>query len=101
MLERRRKPFGFERERFFRKGRRRVRRALEIDIGGLSYTFPFLADIQQVTLNNQKSRDKTLFFLLQDVTTDGLLSCYKDRPTCLANDMPAEVGTVRDLLAEN
>ena len=54
MLERRRKPFGFERERFFRKGRRRVRRALEIDIGGLSYTFPFLADIQQVTLNNQK-----------------------------------------------
>ena len=26
-----------------------------------------------------------------DLAADGLLSCYKDRPSCLADDLPAEV----------
>ena len=48
-------------------------------------------------LKKQEQQKQVVF---QDVTTDGLLSCYKDRPTCLANDMPAEVGIARDLSRE-
>ena len=29
-----------------------------------------------------------------DFAADGLLSCYKDRPSCLENDLPAEVNII-------
>ena len=29
-----------------------------------------------------------------DLAADGLLSCYKDRPSCLADDLPAEVNII-------
>ena len=46
----RRKIFGGERIYAGKKAgrRRRVRRGLEIDLGGLGYTFPFLNDMLQV-----------------------------------------------------
>ena len=48
----RREIFGVERGKIFgTKGggrRRRVRRGLEIDLAGLSYTFPFLDEMQEV-----------------------------------------------------
>ena len=49
----RRERFGVERGKnkmFGTKGgrRRRVRRGLEIDLGGLGYTFPFLDNMQEV-----------------------------------------------------
>ena len=46
----RREIFGGERMYAGKKAgrRRRVRRGLEIDLGGLGYTFPFLNDMLQV-----------------------------------------------------
>ena len=89
--------FGRERRRFHGResgpalggsGRRkRVRR--EIDLGGLGFTFPFLNDMLQEV--KEHTEEKTNNRSHSQDGADGLLSCYKDRPSCLANDLTAEV----------
>ena len=91
--------FGRERRRFHGREsgpalggsgrRRRVRRGLEIDLGGLGYTFPFLNDMLQEV--KEHPEEKTNNRSHSQDGADGLLSCYKDRPSCLANDLTAEV----------
>ena len=89
--------FGRERRRFHGREsgpalggsgrRRRVRR--EIDLEGLGHTFPFLNDMLQEV--KEHTEEKTNNRSHSQDGADGLLSCYKDRPSCLANDLTAEV----------
>ena len=90
--------FGRERRRFHGREsgpalgggrRRRVRRGLEVDLGGLGYTFPFLNDMLQEV--KEHPEEKTNNRSHSQGGADRLLSCYKDRPSCLANDLTAEV----------
>ena len=92
--------FGRERRRFHGREsgpalgggrRRRVRRGLEIDLGGLGFTFPFLNDMLQEVKEHPEEKTNNRSHSQEDGGADGLLSCYKDRPSCLANDLTAEV----------